>query len=55
MVLGQLSDYLGEKKSLISIACYNETIKVRKENIDDYLLECSFELEKNFLSMKPKK
>lgn len=44
----------GEKKSLISIARYNETVKVMKENIGDYLLECILELE-NFLSVKPKK
>lgn len=55
MVLGQLADYRGGKKSLISIAHYNETVKVMKEYIDDYLLECILELEKNFLSVKPKK
>lgn len=55
MVLGQLADYLGGKKSLISIARYNETVKVMKENIADYLLECILELEKNFLNVKPKK
>ena len=45
----------GGKKSLISIARYNETVKVMKENIADYLLECILELEKNFLNVKPKK